>query len=378
MIAIALALMISQPAVPQGPPAVPQGPPAVPMIPAQVDELPPIPAPETSSYDAAAIEARETGKPFIVYVNMPPRLVKGCVTTSVESINGSNRQRVLVTRDMKKFNDPPLPSTATATEVRVEAGLEDSRPASPFDRSNQRKSSAALDSRADASGRWHDDETQKRLFALWPKRIGRDGFVFYRQTGYSQYIAHNGSIGQDIINMMPLNQDQHFGNDSPARNPNSTIDDWVAPGGLHDVPRSKWQSYTAVKFPDDGMVESWQGDTPVSNAPRGALMKEQWNWPDGISFADMLVNAETGDVFELRMRTKEDGEWQSEVVYKDVDARPEGYVGARKKCNDCHERTAGETSQYFITLRRQDSVFSASPLVEGTTRLDKTWPIRRR
>ena len=179
--------------------------------------------------------------------------------------------------------------------------------------------------------------------------------------------------------MQPLQADYPFLNQSPAINPNRSVDDWRVPGGLAHVPNNLWKSYTAVSLPDQARIDSFRADTPVSNAPRGALPKEMWRWPVGTIFADMLINAKTGELFELRMRAKEKDGWHSMVPRKNPEARPMGYVNAGQSCKSCHERPTDDASQYFINLRREDSVFSASPLIEGSTELDYTsWPISRR
>ncbi len=264
-----------------------------------------------------------------------------------------------------------LPEGATDAQIReAVTGEQVSLPATPFG------VRAALQI-ADAS-RWLSREEQQRLRKLWPSKVAfPEGFRFYEPTQYSQYLAVSDNV--EVIIPFHRDQDQAFSNDRPALNPNRHVAEWTAPGGLVGVPRSEWRSFTGVSFPAGSVVASFQGRVAVPTAPRGSLPKEQWEWPDGTIFGDMLVNAQ-GEVFELRMREKISADqWDSLTPYKNKLARPDGYTGAGKKCAECHDKPSPDGDQYFINLRKQDTAFSLSPLREGTVELDyANFPIERR
>lgn len=109
---------------------------------------------------------------------------------------------------------------------------------------------------------------------------------------------------------------------------------WHQPGGMEGI-----TGYTSERFrfiPEGQRVRTWIGNIEVENSIRNGRLKldgspdhfRQFNrglkreYPDGTRFDEVLRNADTGLVFEHRVRLKRGGKWLSEVIHKDVAARP--------------------------------------------------------
>lgn len=107
---------------------------------------------------------------------------------------------------------------------------------------------------------------------------------------------------------------------------------WLFPGGLADV-------------------EGWTSELRKSrNATARIFLKRQdpddgnsavtWDraYPDGSVFADVLRNS-SGDVFEVRVAERRDGQWDRFVAYRNISARPHGYRPlASRQCASCHDQ----------------------------------------
>lgn len=128
---------------------------------------------------------------------------------------------------------------------------------------------------------------------------------------------------------------------------------WHQPGGLEGIDRSLWEARKFRTLPEGKEPQRWLGAISAKNGldrldAKGnkiegrqmvrALLRK---YPDGTRFDELLVNAKTGKVFEHRVREKVDGEWESDVAYKDEGQRPKGYTGLKVSCASCHDE-AGE------------------------------------
>lgn len=219
-------------------------------------------------------------------------------------------------------------------------------------------------------GPWYSEKEQNRLRAMWPKEIEfPKGMKFYKSARYSQRIAiTNGSPSNVAYH---VNQDDHWGNSESAINPNR-IFPWAVSGGLHES--TGWVNRTAVAIPEDKKIEVWEQPIPIANG--GLIPGKLWSFPPQTTFADMLIK--DGEVFELRTRTKRNGQWDSAVVFRDKEKRPLNFVGARKECSECHDHS-GSSKQYGIMLRGGDGSFSAPILREGSVDFDfRNWPLVRK
>lgn len=136
---------------------------------------------------------------------------------------------------------------------------------------------------------------------------------------------------------------------------------WRMSGGMEGI--FGWRSDKYRMIPRGEKVEyrtDWisVGNGVGSTQQNKAITRR---YPDGTRFDDVLsVN---GTVFEHRVRRKENGQWKSEVIYKDKSARPKGYTGLRVSCASCHSQAGtGEYAQGLVP--GGDSVIS-DPLEWG-------------
>jgi len=131
---------------------------------------------------------------------------------------------------------------------------------------------------------------------------------------------------------------------------------WLVSGGLlgfdfrSDLYRNNTAA-TAREYVDN--IDVWNGRNYQQN--RGWRRE----FPDGSKFLDVLSNT-AGKVFEIRQREKAEGRWNSEVIYENESARPEGYSGLTKSCVSCHNAKDGAgTGPYAGPLvLGSDTVFS--------------------
>ena len=305
----------------------------------------------TRTYADYRADAIAQGKPIVIFVRCEPRPIVGAVTVRVDHLAGydSGPNIVIGVPDASVGMrwKATLERDASDAAIRRELQVTQTRPFF-----FQRRASIADGSDVPASGRWYTDNETKQALSVWPKDMPvPDGLRFYWQTKLSQRIA--------VTNERPTNdwyhedRDDVFANAPTSFNPNKHDPRWAAPGGLHGV--QNWQSITSTIIPSS--VKVWVQPVPIANGGTidGGKM---WEFPVGTSFADLLVS--DGKPFELRYREKFADGWQSYVAWKDVSARPDGYVGAQKKCATCHD-LAGGSEQYGITIRGKDTVFSYLP-----------------
>ncbi len=148
---------------------------------------------------------------------------------------------------------------------------------------------------------------------------------------------------------------------------------WKISGGLEGV--KGWTSQKLRYLPPNSKVTYWVGDINVLNsfgytqANRGIRR----SYPDGTEFHDVLRNAE-GVVFEHRKRTKADGKWTAQVVYRDAEARPPGYVGLKVSCASCHDEAG--TGKYGVGLVPGGDTIISDPL-DWSAAGGRLWDWRR-
>jgi len=186
----------------------------------------------------------------------------------------------------------------------------------------------------------------------WPPAVPGDGLKPYTPTRISQRIAVTD--GRPSHQWYDLNRDDVFQNAPTMFNPNRQTP-WRVSGGMEGMHGWKSLKLTNVAKSD---VKVWRENLPIAGAGRN-LPGFRWQFPEGATFADLLVN-DKDEPFELRMRTKKDGKWRAQVVYENAAAAPHGYLGAAK-CASCHDH-AGSSKQYGIMVRGDDTVFSFNPM----------------
>lgn len=189
----------------------------------------------------------------------------------------------------------------------------------------------------------------------------------YAKTAYNQYIAirdgadHHAWIHRDQDADLPGNGEANGNRRFP----------WAVPGGLDDA--RGWQSHAGIALPDKQSIRWWQ--EKVEAGARRPLPKVTWSFPLGTRLYDLL--AHNGKAFELRMLKKTAGGWEGHTLWQGEDWPP-GYRGVKatgRTCVGCHNR-AGQWERYGPLVRGSDFIFSWSPMVEGTGRVDRAKPVK--
>jgi hypothetical protein len=132
---------------------------------------------------------------------------------------------------------------------------------------------------------------------------------------------------------------------------------WHVSGGMVGV--KGWTSDKYKYLP--ATVTHWVGNISVLNS-LGYYQQNRGvrrSYPDGTEFHDVLRNAD-GVVFEHRTRKKMNGVWDSQVVYRDVAARPAGYFGLKQSCASCHNEAG--TGGYAVGLVPGGDTVLSDPL----------------
>ena len=300
--------------------------PELPPLPVEVAELPALPpmkpAPVLPDYFHGYAAAKASGAVCVVFVNAPERKIPGAECYTSHPLTDGIDNVILVTvpaRSIRKY----LP--ATATDAAIERAVQEvSRVRDPFDHFNRR--TALREARAVArfsvenKGPW----VESIAFPV--------GMVRYRPSKFTQEIAVTtglDNIARDRI--------------TPVDRANLLIK-WRAPGGMEEI--DDWDSDLYKYVPVS--IRPFIADINVFN---GTNFQPNRGWrrtyPDGTQFHDVL--SKDGVVFEHRVREKVNGAWESFVAYKDVSARPAGYVGlSGQRCQSCHVEAG--TGGYAVGL----------------------------
>jgi hypothetical protein len=141
---------------------------------------------------------------------------------------------------------------------------------------------------------------------------------------------------------------------------------WLVPGGLENVADSDWYS----EFYKNGwIVSKGRVQTQIFNGSNTQAEQKMWSvYAPGTQFADKLVNARTGKVFEVRMSEKqEDGSWHFDRIYSDWSQAPSGYQKIKlSQCANCHQQAGrGDFSDqdwYGIPLPPGSDFVFSNPL----------------
>lgn len=120
---------------------------------------------------------------------------------------------------------------------------------------------------------------------------------------------------------------------------------WRFPGGLAEI--DGWKSELRAYIPND--YQEFSGPLDVLNSFNNYQTERsiQRRFPNGTYFIDALYNANNGNLFEIRLREKVDGEWESDVLYRSAKDRPLGYAPVKiAACAECHNQagTGGYSS----------------------------------
>lgn len=125
-------------------------------------------------------------------------------------------------------------------------------------------------------------------------------------------------------------------------------------------------------------MQAWVGLTPVKNS-YGHYQSERAlhrRYPDGTRFDEVLVNTETDEVFEHRIREKHDGKWLSDIIFRNPKARPEGYEPVSlSQCAGCHNEAG--TGKYADGLVPGGDGVLSDPLPWHLISMDPETEVRK-
>lgn len=297
---------------------------------------------EEPQYHAAYSSATKVGKPLVVGVGCAVPTSTEWVSVSVRQLTGYRAPCVVIGSSDGLWIATLLPG-ATAGNIRSVLRGQEVQRSVPF------QDRASADDEALATGPW---------------QAVVKGFKWYDKAKYGQRIAITN--GQDSNKLYRIDQDDHWSGSPSSPNPNRLFP-WAVSGGMDKM--TGWRSRAAVLIP--GKVRVWQ-ERVEAGASR-LLPMYRWSFPDGTVFADVLSSGDK--VFEVRTRTKVNGEWKNRVAWHDAGASPKDFHGAGKACASCHEH-AGAQQGYGIRIRGSDETFSWTPFVDGSFTLNRDeWPL---
>lgn len=183
----------------------------------------------------------------------------------------------------------------------------------------------------------------------WLSKGLLDGMTEYKRARYTQSIA--------VVN----------GRDSITAHSRESLEEkYRVPGGMVGLTGWKSRFFRSKPAPDVYLATFQVLNSFGHHQPNRGYAR--W-YDEGAVMDDVLINSETGCVFEHRRRTKLKGyaEWKSEIVYRNAEQRPKGYGGIGiTKCSSCHQ-DAGSGSYGAAMVSGSDGVFS-----DGIPQLERT------
>lgn len=283
------------------PPVAPRPPQAPPVAAEKVK------AKNYADYRADAIAA---GKPIVIFVRCEPRPIAGAVSCRVDHLDGydSGPNIVIGVPDAAVGMRWKATLERDASDAAIRRELQVTQSRLPF---FPRASTA-------------DDKPNARQLPDWfPKDAKR-----YHHAEYTQAIY--------ILNDQRVIEPIH----------RSRLErKWQFPGGLDGA--DGWASDLYAYVPSE--PRTYQDFMPVKNSFGHYQNEIGWKreYPSGSWFADVL--SRDGDIFEIRVREKQDGVWASYVAFRDAQKYPNGYrpVSSRQ-CAECHSQAG--TGEYGVGL----------------------------
>lgn len=137
---------------------------------------------------------------------------------------------------------------------------------------------------------------------------------------------------------------------------------WHQPGGLDGVDPTSYRSDKYRYVPNQSRIRTWIGNIGVRNS-LGYIQQNRGiirDYPTGTRFDEVLINTETGKIFEQRTRQKGNDGWQSTITFKDETSRPHGYTGLKVSCSSCHNEAG--TGGYAVGLVPGGDTVLSDPL----------------
>jgi hypothetical protein len=220
---------------------------------------------------------------------------------------------VIVSVDGGKTGDW-LPPTASDERIKAAAfprkGVSESKAPFARIRSNQDSYSKETESTEKLSA----ERDGKAIRSVWPAAIPfPEDVEAYQSAKLVQHTGNRSGTGA------------HF-TESRSVLPRK----WSVPGGLEGI--NGWRS-VLLRSKDNHSVSKRVRANPAEHLGEIVYAKVY----ERATFYDLLLNSD-GKPFELREATKRDGKWERFVAWKDVSARPAGYVPFKSSsdCITCH------------------------------------------
>lgn len=269
--------------------------------------------PRAKTYADYRAEAVAAGLPIVIFVRCEPRPIAGAVVCRVDHLDGYNSgpNIVIGVPDARVGMRWKATLERDASDAAVRRELQVTQTRLPFFKSLRDRRTA-------------DDKPNAGSLPDWfPKEAKR-----YQHAEYTQaiYILNDQRVIEPIHRTRLERK-------------------WQFPGGLDNV--DGWASDLYAFIPDE--AKEYQAFMPVKNSFGYYQNEIGWkrDYPSGSWFADVL--SKDGNIFEIRVREKQDGVWASYVAFRDAGNLPSGYMPvSSRKCAECHSQAG--TGEYGVGL----------------------------
>lgn len=278
------------------------------------------------NYEEVRDAAVAANRPMVVFIKCESRNIGGAICVRNDSLPTEYPCIAVCTPDGRGSMIWRTTLSPDATDAQVRRELQVSLPRVPFQFLKQLRSQRAESRIAD------DDQLLRQLPWL-------ASGIKYNRAEKIQSLATTGIGGRDHHTVESLSRD-------------ILEDKWNVPGGLERS--TDWQS-TLYKSHE---IEPSVLMIPVLNSSQDYQYELGYHrsYPDGFWTADVLTRG--GKPFEVRVREKYDGAWESYVAFRDPDNYPDGYVPlSTSKCMECHAQ-AGHGKYSGQSVPGSDTVLS--------------------
>lgn len=305
----------------------------------ELPELPEFPLPPIPALTWREAIKDKSNLPLVAFIGCEQRDIPGALIAHEDSLKGWPAKCIVVSVRNGSYRDAyAISHEATDADIKnsIASAEKLKKPWSndPFHNDYRRRGEAKF---------LNDIESAR---SRWPSSAVPFPFeaVRYRPARYTQSIFKFVGSEQGIIR--------------PVHRSELKMESQI-PGGMEGI--DGWTSDLYKYVP--GMEASTVSKlVPVKNS--FGHYQNEWayvrDYPDGTWFADLL--SYHGKPFELRIREKNEGKWESYVAYKDKEARPPNYAGLSKKCAECHNQAG--SGDYGVGLWSGSDTVISDPFAE--------------
>lgn len=275
----------------------------------------PIPVPKRETYLEAKSRAVKEGKPFVVFIGVDRRYIRGTVSYGVSegAFDGYPAKGVLVADASGNLKAELSPSASDAQIASAIKGVTVQQP-DPFEQSNRR---GVLKRRvADDDSPWLPVGEQDKVFAMWPQGVPRpETLKFYSLPKASQAVAALNTPGKD--GGPPIIMFTHH--TESVSNINHQFP-YIGSGGMDWAEKGTWRNITGLSIPEGKKIKVWKDWKPLNV---GNNFQEEralfWSFPTGTEAFDVLIRKNkdgSEHIFTVRKRTKvSETAWDDGVSY---------------------------------------------------------------